>query len=128
MLRKFVFAFVLVIFSLGVLSAAELTGRITKVDGGKIYFQEGKKGEDKKFEFTGEPKAYTVAKDAKFLKGGGGKKKAEPMPLEGGLNAELFKNISEKGIIARITTNDDNVVTQVQILGGGKGKKKDADK
>ena len=128
MIRKCLFAFVLVAFSVGVLSAAELTGVITKVDGNKITFKEGKKGEDKKFEFGAE-KTYTVAKDAKILKGGFGKGKGgkgkggEATPLEGGLGNDVFKNIGEKGLFARITTNDSNQVTEIVIL-GGKGKKK----
>jgi hypothetical protein len=121
MLRKCVFAFVLVAFSVGLLSAAELTGRITKVDGNKITFQEGKKGEDKKFTF-GDAKTYTVAKDAKVMKGG--KKGAEPTALTGGLSNDMFKTISEKGVMARITTNDSGQVTEIVTIGGGKGKKK----
>jgi len=131
MIRKCVFAFVLVAFSVGVLSAAEMTGIITKVDGNKITFKEGKKGEDKKFEF-GEAKEYTVAKDAKILKGGfmGGKGKGkgkggEATPLEGGLSNDLFKNIGEKGLFARITTNDINEVTEIRAMVFGKKKKKD---
>ncbi len=116
MLRKFVFAFVLVAFSVGVLSAAELTGVITKVDGSKITFKEGKKGEYK------EAKTYTVAKDAKVMKGG--KKGAEPTALTGGLTNNMFKSLdSEKGDRARITTNDAGQVTEILIM-GGKGKKK----
>ena len=64
MLRKFVFGFVVIAFSVGVLAAADLNGRITKVDGDKITFEEGKKGEYK------DAKVYTVAKDAKIMKGG----------------------------------------------------------
>jgi len=54
MLRKFVFAFVVMAFSVGVLSAAEMIGIITKVEGNKITFKEGKKGEDKKSECGNE--------------------------------------------------------------------------
>jgi hypothetical protein len=116
MLRKCVFAFVLVAFSVGVLSAAELTGVITKVDGTKITFKEGKKGEFK------EAKTFTVTKDAKVMKGG--KKGAEPTALSGGLGNDMFKAIdAEKGVRARITTNDSGQVTEIVIL-GGKGKKK----
>jgi hypothetical protein len=137
MIRKCVLAFVLVAFSVGVLSAAEMTGIITKVDGSKITFKEFKKGDDGKFvkgEFGAE-KTYTVTKDAKILKGGvmfgkggkGGKGKGgEPTPLEGGLSNDVFKNIGEKGLVARITTNDSNEVTEIRTFAfGGKKKKKD---
>jgi len=116
MLRKCVFAFVVVAFSVGILSAAELTGRITKVDGNKITFEEGKKGEYK------EAKVYTVTKDAKIMQA---KKGAEPTALSGGLSNEMFKTIGEKGIGAIITTDDSGKVTAITIKGKGK-KKKDA--
>jgi hypothetical protein len=139
MIRKCVIAFVLVAFSVGVLSAAELTGVITKVDGSKITFKEFKKGDDGKFikgEF-GEAKEYTVAKDAKILKGGflfgkggkGGKGKGgEATPLEGGLSNDIFKNIGEKGLVARITTNDSNEVTELRAFPFTGKKKKDGGK
>jgi len=123
MLRKFVFGFVVVAFSVGVLSAAEMTGIITKVDGSKITFKEAKKGDDGKFikgEY-GTAKELTVVKDAKVMKGA--KKGEEPTALSGGLTNDMFKNIGEKGVRARITTNDSDMVTEIVIL-GGKGKKK----
>jgi hypothetical protein len=123
MLRKIVFGFVVLAFSVGVLSAAELTGIITKVDGSKITFKEAKKGDDGKFikgEYGAE-KTLTVAKDAKVMKGA--KKGEEPTALAGGLTNDMFKNIPEKGVRARITTDNSNTVTEIVIL-GGKGKKK----
>jgi len=118
MLRKCVFAFVLVAFSVGVLSAAELTGVITKVEGSKITFKEGKKGEYK------DAKTYTVTKDAKVMMKKG-KKGAEPTALTGGLTHDMFKTIdAAKGVRAMITTNDSGQVTEITVMGGGKGKKK----
>jgi hypothetical protein len=119
MIRKFVFSFVVVAFSVGVLSGAEMFGVITKVDGNKIHFKEGKKG-DGKFEFGAE-KTYTVAKDAKILKGA--KKGDEPTALTGGLTNEMFKNIGEKGLFARVTTDNSDMVTEIQVF-AFKGKKK----
>ena len=103
MLRKFVFGFVVIAFSVGVLAAADLNGRITKVDGDKITFEEGKKGE---------------YKDAKIMKGG--KKGSEPTALSGGLTNEMFKTIGEKGIGATITTDDKGTVTAITVKGGKK--------
>jgi hypothetical protein len=123
MLRKCVFGFVVVAFSVGVLSGAELTGIITKVNGTKITFKEAKKGEDKKF-IKGEyldAKEYTVVENVKVMKGA--KKGEEPTKLTGGLTNDMFKTIGEKGVRARITTNDSNQVTEIVVL-GGKGKKK----
>jgi hypothetical protein len=121
MVRRFIVAFVVMAFSVGILSAAEMIGVITKVDGSKITFKEGKKG-DSGFEF-GAAKTYTVAKDAKILKGGF-KKDAEPTKLEGGLSNDMFKNLPEKGLFARVVTNDKNEVTEIRTFGFGKGKKK----
>jgi len=139
MLRKCVFTFVVAAFSVGILSGAEMMGRITKVDGDKITFQEAKKKPEgeKGFDF-GTAKTYTVAKDAKIMKGGvamfgkgkggkGGKGGGEPTALEGGLTNDTFKNIDpEKGRFAQITTNDAGVVTELRVAAGfgGKGKKK----
>jgi hypothetical protein len=132
MLRKCVFGFVVAAFSVGILSGAEMVGVITKVDGNKITFKEAKKKPEgeKGFDFGAE-KTYTVAKDAKIMKGGfamfgkgKGKGKGEPTALEGGLSNDLFKNIGEKGRFAQITTNDTGVVTEIRVAGGGKGKKK----
>jgi hypothetical protein len=111
MLRKFVFGFVVIAFSVGVLAAADLNGRITKVDGDKITFEEGKKGEYK------DAKVFTVAKDAKIMKAG--KKGSEPTALSGGLTNEMFKSI-EKAIPATITTDDKGTVTAITVKGGKK--------
>lgn len=118
MIRKFVFSFVVVAFSVGVLSGAEMLGVITKVDGSKITFKEGKKG-DNGFEF-GTEKTYTVAKDAKILKGA--KKGDEPTALAGGLTNDMFKNIPEKGLFARVTTNDSDQVTEIRVFAFKKKK------
>ena len=63
MLRRFAFALVVVVFSVGILIAGEpFVGQITKVDGGKIYIKKGTKAEgEKKYEFAKEAKAYTAA-------------------------------------------------------------------
>jgi hypothetical protein len=119
--------------SVGILSAAERFGTIIKVDGNTITFVDLKKKvfeEQKKYNFAkGEAKTYTVAKDAKIMKGGvkGGKGGGEPTPLEGGLSNELFKDIPDFGRFAQITTNDKNEVTEIRVaaFGGKGGKKKD---
>jgi hypothetical protein len=131
MVRKFVFTFVVAAFSVGILSAAELTGFITKVDGNKITFQEFKFKKGEKPE-KGTAKTLTVAKNAKVQLAKGFKKDAEASALEGGLTNKRFKDIdAEKGVFARITTNDESKeVTAITVVEFGKGfgkKKKDAE-
>jgi hypothetical protein len=133
MARKFVFSFVVVACSIGVLAAEDFTGRITKVSGGKITFQETKfsKDDDGKFKVdnVGSPKDLTVADNVKVTKGGGfggkggkgGKGKATE--VEDGMKNAMFTTLPEKGLNARITVEGDKV-TAINVLGGGKGKKK----
>jgi len=129
MVRKFVFAFVVMAFSVGILSAAEMFGRITKVDGNKITFQEFKKGE------KGEAKTFTVTEKAKVQLAKGFPKKDEPgeaTDLEGGLKNKMFTSMdAEKGVFARIVTNDKDEVTEIRAFEfkgfGGKGGKKKKD-
>jgi len=125
MLRKFVFAVVAVVFSVGVLIAGEpFVGMITKVEGDIIYVKKGMKGEgEKKFEFSAEAKQYKVAKNVTVTKKG--KKGAEPTEVSGGLSNDMFKNVGEKGVLAQITTKGDEV-TAITIMGGKGKKKKDA--
>jgi len=127
MLRKCVFAVVAVVFSVGVILAGEpFVGMITKVDGDSIYVKKGTKAEgEKKYEFAKEATKFKVAAKVSVMKKG--KKGAEPTELAGGLSNDMFKNASEKGVVAQITTKGDEV-TAITIMGGGKGgkKKKDA--
>jgi hypothetical protein len=119
-MRKFLCAAVVVLLGLSVVMAEEFTARITKIDGNKVTAAkvEGK-GKDAK---VGDPKEYTVAKDAKITKGG---KKGEPgTALEGGITAlSEMATKAKKGVTARVTTNDKNEITAIAILGGGTKKK-----
>jgi len=129
MLRKSVFAFVVVAFSVGVLCADTFPALITKVEGDKITFKKGTKGEDKKFEW-GKAETMTAAKAEVMKKG---KKGDEPTPLTDGLKNAMFSSdkISEsplKGVFATVTT-EGSTVTKIEVFGGFKGKgKKNKDK
>jgi hypothetical protein len=129
MVRRVVAALVVMAFSVGILSAAEMFGIVTKVDGNKITFTEFKKGEGKKFE-KGEPKTYTVAKDAKIQEMKGFGPDAEFTALKDGLKSkQLTTEMPEKGRFARVVTNDKNEVTElsVSLFKGFGGKKKKDD-
>jgi hypothetical protein len=123
MLRKCFGAAVLLLVSFGLIYAEEFGARITKVNGNKIEVQKfGKKKGEK-----GEEATLTVADNVKVLKG---KFNQETKKLEagdalpGGLKNEVFTK-SDKGVFARITTDDAGKVTEIVVGGGGK-KKKDA--
>jgi len=125
MVRKFVFAFVVMAFSVGILSAAEMFGLVTKVDGNKITFTEFKKGEKGKKGAKGETKTLTVAKDAKIQEMKGFGPDAEFTALKDGLKNKLLTELPEKGWFARVVTNDKNEVTELSVSAfKGFGKKK----
>ena len=108
--------------SLGFVLAEDFGGSITKVDGNKITVMKKAKAKGEK----GEEVTLEVAKDAKVNKGKYNKedKKVETGDaIESGLKNEMFTKIGEKGIGARITTNDDGKVTNITVIGGGKKKK-----
>ncbi len=123
MIRKLFCAAIVLTFSVGVALADEFTAIITKVDGNKITFT--------KFDFKakekGEPMTLPAADNVKVVKGKFNKeeKKFETGDaIEGGLNNKMFKEIGEKGVFVRITT-DDGKITQIMSTGFGGKKKKD---
>jgi len=128
MFRKMVCATFVMALCIGLVAAEEFTASIKKVDGDKVTFTKlafGKKDKDKKPEETTLP----VATDAKITKGKFDFKKKETEvgeAIEGGLKNELFTKIGEKGVIARITTSDDNkTITRIVVTTFGKKDKTD---
>jgi hypothetical protein len=111
MLRKCFGAAVVLLVSFGLLYAEEFGARITKVDGNKIEITKGKKGE------KGEASTLTVADNVKVVRGKfNDQKKVEAgEALPEGLKNEVFKK-SDKGVFARITTDDDGKVTQIVVI------------
>ena len=119
-MKKFVLAAVCTLAMVGFVTADEFIASITKVEGGKISFMKGKKGEDQ------TPGTAEVAKDVKVMTGmfdkdAGGIKAGDP--VEGGLKNEMFTKIGDKGVFAQITTDDKGKVTQILTFKGF-GKKK----
>lgn len=126
MVRKLFCAGFVMVVAIGLVAADEFTATITKAGDGKITYQKFKKAAKKGEapEKDGDPVTISVAKDVKVNKGTFNKdtKKVEPGDkIEGGLSAEVFTKIGEKGVPARITTDADNkTVTQILVTGGKK--------
>src|SRR5262249_35013885 len=92
---------------------------ISKVDGNKVTLTKRKKGE------KGEEMTLTATDDVKVVKGKFNKdtKKVEAGDtIEGGLKAELFTKIGEKGVFGRVITNDDGKITEIRVFQGFGGK------
>lgn len=117
-MRKLAAAAVILMVSVGVAMAEEFGGILKKVEGDKITVTKFKKGE------KGEDVTLTVAANVKVVKGKFNKetKKFEAGDaLEGGL-----KNAAVKaGAFVRITTDNDNKVTEIRVAEGLKKKGKD---
>lgn len=110
MSRRVVCAFAVLFALAGFIAAAEIKGKITKVDAdnNKITVSV----DDKEQEFT-------ITKDTKILSGKGNE-------LKGGLKSKAFgEKALKKGVQATITTekkDGKDVVTEVKLMGGKKGK------
>ncbi len=126
MLRRAVCAVAVFAVSVGLLTAEEIRGIITKVsEDGKTISVAKFNRETKTRE---EAKEYKVASTVKVNKGKFNReeKKLETgEELKGGLTNDMFKKIGERGIFARITTDDSGQVTQIVVTQGrGKGGKR----
>jgi hypothetical protein len=124
MLRKLACAVFVMVVAVSFVVAEEWSGRITKIDGKNITFQKTKKGKDDGEAVVLNAEGATVAKGSfdkdtkKFVKGD---------EVKGGLKtlAEMVTKAGEKGVGARVTTDDSNKKA-TQILTTGKGGKKKA--
>lgn len=118
MFRKVLCAGFVAMVVVSLAAAEEFMASIVKVDGSKVTFAKFKKGEKgKRFEKEAEESLPAAEK----VKVGTGKfnfqeKKFEPGDaLEGGLKNERFKNIGEKGLAARLVT-EDGKITEIRVL------------
>ncbi len=119
MVRKMIGAVCVLALSLGFVLAEDFGGTITKVDGNKISITKkgakGKKGDEVVLEAVSGVKVHKGKLNEE--------KKAEAgEAIESGLKNEIFTKIGEKGVGARITTNDDGKVTTILIMQGKKKK------
>jgi len=137
MIRRFVLAAVAVAFTFAMAYSDTFTARILEVKDGKVKWGTGKFNADTKtFEVDKDSiKTSTAAKDVVVEKAGAkgkkGKGATDPTPIEGGLNADQFKNINadKGGINATITTTEDKGagnITKITVGGGKGGGKKGA--
>ncbi len=121
-MRKLACAAVVLVFAVGLVVAEEFNVLVTKVSDGKITGSKVKKGE------KGEEVTLSTTADVKVTKGGKFNKEEKKFEggeeVTGGLKNEVFSKLPDKGLLVRVTTNDDGKVSQVRILGGK--KKKDA--
>jgi hypothetical protein len=128
MLRRAVCAVVVLAFSVGLVMAAEIRGRITKISDDGKTITVGKY--DRETKDITDAKEYTVSSTVKILKGKFNKeeKKLESTgdELKNGLGNDRFKNLGKRGVSVTITTDDSGTVTQIIVgeRGKGKGKKK----
>ena len=126
MFRRIVSAAIVLLLCVGITLAAEIRAVITKVDGDKVTFKEIKG----KMEF-GDEKTLPAADNVKVLKGKYNKetKKFEAGDaVDDGLKNPMFskEKLGEKGRGAVIVTDDDGKkITEIRLIGGGKGKKQD---
>ena len=123
MLRKFVCAAVVLAVGISVAMAEEMTGLITNVDGNKITFKKG---------FKGEAKELTLVDNVK-VKSATGKKVEDKFEvtvgedLKDGLKNERFTKIGKFGVFSQIVTNDDGKVTEIRVFPAKGFKKKPKD-
>lgn len=119
-MRKIVAASVVLLASFAVVSAEEFGAVITKVEGNKVTLTKRQKGQKE-----GEEVTLTAADNVKVVKGKFNRetKKFEAGdPIEAGLKSEL---LTKKGSFARVTTDDQNRITEIRVGEGfRKGKRK----
>ena len=102
MWRNILCAVFVVAVCFGLVSAAEIKGKITKIEGGKVTVESGKKG-------MTEAKDYELAKDVKVYQAESKDKKEE---IKGGV-ADI--KLAPKGNNAILQTNADNKVTEIVL-------------
>jgi hypothetical protein len=115
MLRKVVPAVVVLLFCVGITLAEDIRAIITKVDGNKVTFAENKGKGEKGDSQTLEASATVKVNKGKFNKDT--KKLEAGDPVDGGLKAEQFTKIGEKGLPATITV-EDKKITSIIVFGG----------
>lgn len=118
MIRKVVPALLVMLFCVGITMAEDIRAIILKVDGKKITYAENKGKGEKGPEMTVEATDTVKVNKGKFNKDT--KKLEAGDPVDGGLKADMFTKIGEKGMPATITI-EDKKCTAI-IVFGGKGK------
>jgi hypothetical protein len=98
----------LVVFALSTtfVAADTIKGRITKIDEKSVTVNNKDAKDGKPYDLVKGCKFYRQIKDAK-------------VEIKDGVNAEVFKNIPDKGLSAMVITNDQNKVTEITLMGKG---------
>ena len=125
MFRKLLCSMFVMVIGIGFVAADEFTATIHKVDGNKITYQKYKKVKGKAPEKDGDEVVISVASDANITYGKVNKdtKKFEPSDkIEGGLKADMFTKIGEKGVTARLDTKGEGKDAKVILIGITKKK------
>lgn len=106
MLRKGLFAIVMLVLCFTFVTAETIKGKITKIDDKSVTVttKDNKDG-----------KSYDLAKDCKVCKSG--KEKDSKEEIKDGLKSEDLTKLPAKGLNATITTNDAGKVTEILITG-----------
>jgi hypothetical protein len=117
-MKKFAFAAICTFAMVGFVLADDIVCTIIKVDGSKVTYVTGKKGEDQK-EATAE-----ALPDVKVMKGSKMKGDAAYTvgdKIEKGLKDEVFAKVSkDMGQKAQITTDAKGKITQILVIAGKK--------
>ena len=129
MFRRIIGALAVLALCGGITLADEISGIISKVDGGKVTFAKSTFNKETKKVEKGDSQTLPVADGVKVVSAKFNKetKKFEAGDaLEGGLKNKVFAEIGEKGVRATIITDGDNKkITEIRVSTFGK-KKKDA--
>ena len=107
MLRKGLFASVVLALCFTFAAAETIKGKITKINENSVTIVAGK---DK------EGKSYPIAKDCKFSQTVKKDDKEGKEKIEGGTKASVFAKLPEKGLNATIVTDDKTkAVTEIVL-------------
>ena len=106
MLRKGLFAMVMLVLCFSFVTAETIKGKITKIDENSVTIVVGKS----------DGKSYPIAKDCKFNQTVKKDDKEVKEKIEGGAKASVFAKLPEKGLNATIVTDDKTkAVTEIVL-------------
>ena len=109
-LRNGLVAVVMLVLCFTFATAEVIKGKVTKIDEKSVTITNKKSFKD--------GKAFDLAKGVKFFKEVTKDDKTEKEEIKDGLKAEVFAKLSDKGVNATITTNDDGKVTEIVVTPG----------
>jgi len=127
-MKKFAFAMVCTLAAVGFVLADEIAVTITKIDGNKISYYtgggKGKKGAEPAPKKEGTAEATSDFKVYKGKFDADTKKFVKDEEVPGGLKADNFKDITDKGVAVTLNVDDKGKATYAIVKGGGAGAAK----